>query len=81
MQKATQSVPRHLNKSKLPWIRALVLEAQSSDLMGSIFKKGQGRNKKASGSEEIVRLLLIILWAMVVLVLSLYGGLATSHRH
>jgi len=47
----------------------------------SIFKKSQNRNKRASRTERIIRLLLIILWAIVVVVLGLYGGLATSHHH
>jgi len=36
-------------------------------------KKGQKRNKKANSSEGIIRLALIILWAIVVVVLGLYG--------
>lgn len=81
MHKVEQPTPRYLHRSKLPWIRALVLEAKNSDLMVSIFKKGQRRNRKANRSEEVIRLLLIILWAIVVVVLGLYGGLATSHHH
>lgn len=43
---------------------SVLLEARRSDLMQSIFKKGQKRNKKANSSEGIIRLALIILWAM-----------------
>ncbi len=50
MHKAEQPTPRYLHRLKLPWIRAFVLEAKNSDLMVSILKKGQSRNKKASGS-------------------------------
>jgi len=53
----------------------VTLEAQSSDLMVSIFKKSQKRNKKASGSEHAIRLFLIIVWAIVIVVLGFYGGL------
>jgi predicted 2-oxoglutarate/Fe(II)-dependent dioxygenase YbiX len=80
MNKVAQATARHLRRSKIPWIRAMVLEAKKSDLMVSIFKKGQRRNKKASRTEGIIRLLLIILWAIVVVALGLYGGLATSHH-
>jgi len=47
--------------------------------MVSIFMKNQGR-KAASRTEGIIRLLLIILWAMVVVVLGLYSGLALHHH-
>ena len=50
-------------------------------MMTSILKKGQKRNEKANSSEGIIRLALIILWAIVVVVLGLYGGLAFSHHH
>ena len=80
MHKVAQPTPRHLRRSKLPWIRALVLEAKNSDLMVSIFKKGQNRNKKAIRTEGIIRLLLIILWAIVVVVLGFYSGLAYHHH-
>jgi formate-dependent nitrite reductase membrane component NrfD len=66
---------------KLPWIRELVLEAQSSDLMVSIFKKSQKRNEKANGSEQAIRPVLIIVWAIVIVVLGFYGGLQLSHHH
>jgi predicted nucleic acid-binding Zn ribbon protein len=59
----------------------LTLEAQSSDLMVSIFKKNQKRNKKASGREHAIRLFLIIVWAIVIVVLGFYGGLQLSHHH
>ena len=48
--------------------------------MVSIFMKNQGRNKAASRTEGIIRLLLIILWATVVVVLGLYSGLAFHHH-
>ena len=81
VQRAPQPTLRRANGSRLPWIRTFLLEARRSDLMVSNFKKNQSRNKKASGSEATIRLLLIILWATVVVVLGLYGGLATSHHH
>jgi hypothetical protein len=80
MHKAAQPTPRQLQRSKLPWVRALILEAKSSDLMVSMFKKGQRRNRKASNTEAIIRLLLIILWAIVVIVLGFYSGLAYHHH-
>jgi hypothetical protein len=46
----------------------------------SIFKRSQNRNKGASRTEGIIRLLLIILWAMVVVVLGFYSGLAYHHH-
>ena len=48
--------------------------------MVSIFMKNQGQKKAASRTEGIVRLLLIILWAMIVVVLGFYSGL-TFHHH
>jgi len=48
--------------------------------MVSIFKKSQSRNKRASRTEGIIRLLLIILWAVVVVVLGFYSGLAYHHH-
>jgi hypothetical protein len=44
----------------------------------SIFKKS--RNKRASRTEGIIRLLLIILWALAIVVLGLYSGLAYHHH-
>jgi hypothetical protein len=49
--------------------------------MVSTFKKSQKRNKKANGGEQTVRLVLIFLWAVVVVVLGLYGGLKLSNHH
>ena len=57
------------------------MEARRSDLMVSIFKKGQSRNKRAGDRKGIIELLLIILGAIVVVILGLYGGLASSHHH
>ena len=48
--------------------------------MVSIFMKNQGRNKAARRTEGIIRLLLIILWAMIVVVLGFYSGLAFHHH-
>jgi hypothetical protein len=59
----------------------MVLEARSSDLMVSIFKKSQKRNKKAGGGEQAIRLVLIIVWAIVIVVLGFYAGLHLSHHH
>jgi len=68
------------HRSRLPWIRAFLLEARRSDLMESTFKKSQNRNKRASHTEGIIRLLLIILWALVVVVVGFYSGLAHHHH-
>jgi hypothetical protein len=48
--------------------------------MVSIFVKSQSRNKRASRTEGIIRLLLIILWGLVIVVLGLYSGLAYHHH-
>jgi hypothetical protein len=48
--------------------------------MVSIVKKRQSRNKRASRTEGIIRLLLIILWAVVVVVLGFYSGFAYHHH-
>jgi hypothetical protein len=80
VQGAPQPRLRHPGRSRLPWIRAFLLEARRSDLMVSIFKKNQNRNKRASRAEGIIRLLLIILWALVVVVLGFYSGLAYHHH-
>ena len=48
--------------------------------MVSIFMKSQSRNQRASRTEVIIRLLLIILWAVVVVVLGFYSGFA-YHYH
>ena len=61
----------HPHRSRLARIRASVL-----DVKVSTFKKSQSRNKRASRTEAIVRLLLIILWAVVVVVLGFYSGFA-----
>ena len=65
----------------LPWIRVFLLEAQRSDLVVSILKKSQNRNKRASGEKGTIQLLLIILGAIVVVVWGLYRGLASSQHH
>jgi hypothetical protein len=49
-------------------------------MMASILKESQNRNKSASRTEGIIRLLLIILWAIVVVVLGFYSGLAFHHH-
>jgi hypothetical protein len=72
---------RHPHRSRLPWIRAFLLEARRSDLMVSAFRKSQNRNKRAGDRKGIIELLLIILGAIVVVTLGLYGGLASSHHH
>jgi len=48
--------------------------------MVSILRKSQNRNTTASRKEWIIRLLLIILWALVVVVLGFYSGLAYHHH-
>jgi hypothetical protein len=81
VKRTRQPIARYPPRSKLPWLRELVLEARSSDLMVSIFKKSQKRNKKTGGSEQAIRLVLIIVWAIVMVVLGFYGGLHLSHHH
>jgi hypothetical protein len=49
-------------------------------VMVSIFMKSQNQNKSASRTEGIIRLLLIILWAVVVVVLGFYSGFAYHHH-
>ena len=49
-------------------------------VMVSILRNSQDRNKRASRSEAIIRLLLILLWAVVVVVLGFYTGLAYHHH-
>jgi len=80
VQRAQQTTVRHPDRSRLPWIRAFLLEARRSDLMVSIFKKSQNRNKRANRTEAIIRLLLIILWSVVVVVVGFYSGLAYHHH-
>jgi ABC-type sugar transport system permease subunit len=48
--------------------------------MVSILRNSQDRNKRASRMEGIIRLLLIILWAVVVVVLGFYSGFAYHHH-
>jgi hypothetical protein len=72
---------RHPHRSRLSWIRALLLEARRSALMVSAFRKSQNRNKRAGDRKRILELLWIILGAIVVVILGLYGGLASSHHH
>jgi hypothetical protein len=72
---------RYPFRSRHPWPRALLLEAQRSDLAMSIFKRGQDRSKRVNSRKEIIQLLWIILGAIVVVILGLYGGLASSHHH
>jgi hypothetical protein len=65
---------------RLPRIRALVFEVEKHYVMVSIGKKSQRRNKTAGRTEGIIRLLLIILWAVVIVVLGFYSGLAYRHH-
>ena len=81
MQRAPQPTLRNPHRSRLPGIRAFLLEAQRSDPVVSILKKSQNRNKRARGETGTIQLLLIILGTIVVVVLGLYGGLASSHHH
>jgi hypothetical protein len=80
VRRAPQLMLRHAERSRLPWIRAFLSEARRSDLMVTIFKKSQNRNKRANRTEEIIRLLLIILWSAIVVVLGFYSGLAYHHH-
>jgi hypothetical protein len=81
VQRAPQPTLRHPHGSRLPQIRAFLLEARRSDLMVSIFTNSQNRNKRAVERKGISQLLLMILWAVISVVLGLYGGLASSHHH
>jgi hypothetical protein len=81
VQRAPQPTLRCPHRSRLPWLRALLLEAQRSDLVVSIFKKSQNRSRRGSSRKGIIQLLWIILGAIVVVILGLYGGLASSHHH
>jgi len=65
---------------RLPRVRALVFEAEKHYVMVSIVKKSRRRNKTAGRTEGIIRLLLIILWAVVIVVLGFYSGLAYHHH-
>ena len=47
MQRAPQPTLRHPDRSRVPWIRAFMLDARRRDLMVSIFKKSQNRNRRA----------------------------------
>jgi hypothetical protein len=78
--KTPQLAVLHPHRSRLPWIRAFLLEARRSELMVSIFKQSQNRSKRANRTEGMVRLLLIILWSVVVVVLGFYSGLAYHHH-
>jgi len=44
-------------------------------------KRARNRNKRAGDRKGIIELLLIVLGAIVVVILGLYGGLASSHHH
>ena len=81
MQRAPQRTLRHPHRSRLPWIRAFLLEAQRSDLVVSILEKSRNRNRRAISRKGIIQLLLIILGAIVVVELGLYAGLGSSHHH
>jgi len=81
VQRAPQPTLRYPHRSRLPWLRALLLEAQRSDLVVSIFKKSQNRSRRGGSRKGIIQLLWIILGAIVVVILGLYGGLAPSHHH
>jgi hypothetical protein len=80
VQRAPQPTLRHADRSRVAWIRAFLAEARRSELMVSIFKKSQSRNKKENRTEGMIRLLLIILWSVVVVVLGFYSGLAYHHH-
>ena len=47
----------------------------------SILNSSQNRKTRASVKVEIIRLLLIVLWATAVIVVGLYTGLNSSHHH
>jgi hypothetical protein len=81
VQRVPELPLRHQHRSKVPWIHAFLSEARRSDLVASILKKRQKRNKRVDDKKGIIQLLLIILGAIVVIILGLYGGLALSHHH
>jgi len=56
VQRAPQTMLGRADRSRQPWIRAFLLEARRSDLMVSVFKKSQRRNKRAGRAEGIIRL-------------------------
>jgi hypothetical protein len=80
VQKAPQPTLRDPNRSRPPWIRAFLSEARRSDLVISISKRNRNRNNRASSKENVIRLLLILLWATVVIVLGFYRGLHYHHH-
>ena len=79
-RRTPQPAERHPHRSRLPWIRAFLLEARRSDLMESSFKKSQSRNKRANHTGRIIRILLIIRWSVVVVVFGFYSGLVYHHH-
>ncbi len=81
MQHGPQPTLRHPPRPSVPWIRALLWEVQRSDLVLSIVRRRQNQNKEALGRKAIRQLLLMILWAVIVIVLGFYGGLAFPHHH
>jgi hypothetical protein len=78
VQRAPHPSLRYPLGSRLPWLRAFVLEARRSDLIVSILKKGPARNKKAGGWKGRIELLLIIAGAIVVITGLLRGARIVS---
>ena len=81
MQRVAQPTTRRPHRSRLPWIRALLLEVRRSDLVLAILKRSRNRNKRASDRKGNIHLMFIILGAIVVVILGLYSGLGSSHHH
>jgi len=75
---ATNSAAAANTTPPLSW--ATLGEGKSSERMVSIVNKSQKPNKKAVSSERIIRLLLIILWAVVVIVSGFCSGFAYHHH-
>ena len=72
-----------VQQGQIPRFRCLgqlLADEKSSEPMVPIVNKSQKPNKKAVSSEGIIRLLLIILWAVVVVVLGFYSGFAYHHH-
>jgi len=81
VQRGSQPTLRHPPRPSVPWIRALLWEVQRSELVLSITRRRQSQNRKALDRKAICQLLWMILWAVIIIVLGFYGGLAFHHHH
>ena len=80
MRKASQAKLRYPHRATAPWFRVLFSEMRRSDL-AEIFAKNRNRRKRRHSRREIIQLLLIILGSIVAVIVGLYGGITSSHRH